>query len=281
MPRRKKSHPGSQSPGMRSIDSSKNSEVSTRSERPIRASSMQPHMNSLVAPRAVSEQNKNREDGERGIPPMYESTSTRIVQKNREIHPDTFENGNPHYSSSKSFASNYSSASEAQTFDETEFASLQEEENSNSEDVREEYDENSAPSFARTERSSQSQSEEESEPFHVVENNFSTSQESTNASSVRSNEDKNPVSLSHPKAHNMRQRARAMRQERIRSTNRTPPVTMNGTPPMTVNRRRPPTPETMGSAPRSPSPAPSSNERIITRRERLARRQRQQRSVGY
>ena len=250
--------------------------ASTRSEKPLRASSMQPHINAVIMAQPVVPE--NREDNENYINSNASSASTGSADTIQHQPADEFEHTSRSNVSVKSSISNFSSASEPHTFHEMEVASGHEK--MNSDDSREEYDENLVPSFTLTERSNQSQSEEEAAPFHIVERNMSTSHDSSNSASIKNNDAKESISHSSPSAQTMRERARSMRQHRIRSNRET---TMDGTPPpTTINRRRPPTPET-GARTVKPAPSPASGDRIMTRRERLARRerQRQQRNVSY
>jgi hypothetical protein len=75
------------------------------------------------------------------------------------------------------------------------------------------------------------------------------------------------IDIPEPDAQSMRIKARAMRQQRMRNVRQSP----------TPTARRPPTPETMGQSIPSPSAEKDSispRERLMSRRERLARRQR-------
>lgn len=165
-----------------------------------------------------------------------------------------------------------------------------------SDDSKDEYDENLIPDEsvhfdARTEKPARTLSEpqrypteEEAAPFQVVERNMGASDDNSKSMARPVVEN---VEETQPYPQSMRQKARTMRQQRLKNAQRysPTPISTESSPPATFSRRRPPTPEGGRQTRHFPSPSisegkhaspptSSQRERISSRRERIARRQR-------
>jgi len=295
---RKKQGVRSQSPSNRSRDSSwsktsKEQDTPTRIDnhaKPLRASSLQPHFNEVFRGSAT-ELRANKEfhtpntsfiSDDNSFNPEERVLSRSIGHRSKEV---------PTFDSERNHQTNHSCSGESDRSDDADACAL--EEKMISDDSKEGYDENLVPEEptqsmhfdTRNERPTRSvrefhqhQEEEGARPFQVVERNMAASHNTAAPSAQIPEEKQQPMHDLLSSAQTTRERARAMRQQR---TNTVQQNSANDAHPAPA-RRKPPTPET--SRPSRPPPAPedsntvsppsSARDRIISRRERLARRQR-------
>ena len=243
--------------------SEQNNSAST-TRKLLRASSMQPHLNTVIMARSMKQTPSNTQDTVSQIT----SESVEDSQINTAYRAEESEIASWSKIDGKSTdTTDVSRFSDGNIFDDTDATTNPE--TMNSDDSREEaYDENLVPPYSINDRN-HSQSDEEASPLQVVERNMEASIEEKDSSTVRRKH-----SNSHSNQQTMRQKARSMRQQRMRNVRRGHP---DGSP--SLNRQRP-TPERSGRNIYTPSPEgkgvmPSpSNEQISSRRDRITRRQR-------
>jgi len=293
---RKKQGIRSQSPSNRSRDSSwskasKEQDASVRSEIPLKGSSMQPHINNKVI--------RQQQDDSRSLNSSYYSNESAAIEIERdpsrsEIEPShdglSFNNEKmthkkpSHYVEESDGNQEWANEEEDvlkqipnKTFeDETENDRHENKWHQAQMEEREEFAEPDPSNAVRSRNIYDSHiikapdtnaHYEEQESLEIHDSYTSK----TSASNLHHEDHHEPreLNIAEPDAHAMRNRARAMRQQRIRSVNQAP----------TPAARRPPTPETIGqpiSSPSEESNSISPRQRLMSRRERLVRRQRRQ-----
>jgi len=298
---RKKQGNRSQSPSSRSRDSSwsrasKEQGTPTRSEKPLRASSMQPHINiNMIRQRQVSQ----TKDESRALNNSYYSNESSALQEEAEtIRSEEEEKSysDPSYNCEQEEVETIRSEEEEKSYSDPSYNCEQsdpaepEEQNgadqaswTNDESYSQEDSENQVPNAKiqlETEHEQkwhQTKAEEQEEyvehsskAFHRNAHDSHNVKVSVTNSHHQEHQEQASLenSESQPDAQDMRFRARAIRQQRMRSVKEAPGPTP----------RRPPTPEGR-EQPTPPPPEEDSNshsprERIMSRRERLVRRQR-------
>ena len=269
---RKKQGHRSQSPSTRSRDSSwsrasKEPETPTRTEKPLRASSMQPHINIQMSRQG---QAIETEEESRAVHNSYYSNESSALQEEAEsirLEEEEKSCSDPSYNYEQSDPSEPEEHGADQVW--TNDESYSQEDSENQVPTAKIQLETEHEQWHQTEAEEQEEyGEHPSKAFRRNANDYHDVNDSlTKSHSQEYQEQASPENTgSQPDEQNTRFRARAMRQHRIRSVKEAPVPTKRRPP--TPEYREQPTPPLRQEDNDNPSP------RLMSRRERLVRRQR-------